>query len=292
MLAAIKEIYSGGDGYPPLLAEIPNAPKHLFILGELGASAPCVAVVGTRKATREGKHIAENISAGLAARGFCIVSGLALGIDAAAHEGALSSKGKTVAVMANGLDSIYPRCHEHLAKRILDSGGAIISEYPAGTPAFPNQFLARNRIVSGLSIATIVIEAPARSGSIATAGCAAEQGRDVLVFPGGISHPNYKGSHELIRKGARLASSLEDILEDLGVADVIPKHTAAKQFPEYENDAVFTAIIEALKISAGPTDIDKLFESTKVEQRTLAERLSLLIIDGVIKESGGKFSII
>ena len=177
-----------------------------------------IAIVGTRRATPDGKSTARRFAAELARAGIVIVSGLAFGVDAAAHEGCLDAEGKTVAVLACGLANIYPRNNEPLAKKILAQGGAIISEYPPDMPAYPSRFLERNRIVSGLSKGTLVIEAPERSGSLATARFALEQNRDVFVVPGPIAHPNFKGSHALIRQGAELVTTPEDILESYGIA--------------------------------------------------------------------------
>ncbi len=213
----INPIKIADSEYPALLKEIPNAPKMFYLLGELPPDDLIkIAIVGTRKASSAGRRFAKELAQKLAEYGAVIVSGLAMGIDTAAHEGAILAGGKTIAVLANGLDTIYPAQNENLAKKILDYGGAIISEYPPQTPSFPNQFLERNRIVSGLSIATIVIEAPERSGSLVTARLAAEQGREVFIAPGSIDNPNYRGSHQLIRDGARLVTSIEDIMEDLG----------------------------------------------------------------------------
>lgn len=283
MKSAIREIVLGDNAYPPLLLEIQNPPHRMFFLGTIPKN-PCIAIVGTRKATSEGKRNAYILAAALAQRGFCIVSGLAFGIDEAAHEGALSVGGKTVAVLANGLDAVYPRQHEHLAKKIIAMGGAIISEYAAGTPALPHQFLERNRIVSGISIAVVVIEAPSRSGSIATARHAAEQGRDVFVYPGPITHRNYHGSHTLIRNGARLVSSPEDILEDLHISP--PEKEVQKQnnIERFADNPVARAIFHALSESQTPITIDKLSELTTLEPRALAECISFLVIEGVIQE--------
>ncbi|MEK7481868.1 MAG: DNA-processing protein DprA, partial [Patescibacteria group bacterium] len=171
--------------YPALLREIPNAPEKIYILGKLPPEESLkIAIVGTRKATDQGRIIAKKLAEKLTNLGIVIVSGLAMGIDTAAHEGAVVANGKTIAVLANGLDKIYPAQNENLAKKILELNGAIISEYEPGKPALEHQFLERNRIVSGLSVATIVIEAPERSGSLVTARLAAEQGREVFVFPG------------------------------------------------------------------------------------------------------------
>jgi len=225
----IKIISQKNPEYPSLLKEIQNPPEKLYVLGNLPseplANRPKIAIVGTRKATAQGRLLAKEIARKLTELGVIIVSGLAMGIDTSAHEGAVKAGGQTIAVLANGLDTIYPRQNENLAKKILELDGAIISEYPTNTPSFPNQFLERNRIISGLSIATIIIEAPERSGSLATANWAVEQGREVFVFPGPIDHPNYRGSHKLIRDGARLIGSIEDLLEDLDNCGSMPTST-------------------------------------------------------------------
>lgn len=209
---------------------------------------------------------------------------LGMGIDTAAHEGALAGNGKTIAVLACGLDTIYPRQNENLAKKILESGGAIISEYPIGTPAYPDQFLARNRIVSGLSVATIVIEAPIDSGALVTARLAAEQGREVFIFPGPINHPNYRGSHKLIRDGARLVTSIEDILEDLGIdIRVNPRQSASinKKITDENQLLIFKTIQEFGR----PLNVDKIIELAKMEPQTANQAIAILIIQGIIKET-------
>ncbi len=292
--SVMKEIRISDEAYPPLLREIQNPPRVLYIKGILpDFSLPWISVVGTRKATHEGKELAKNISRSLAEAGAIIVSGLALGIDVSAHEGALAGKGKTIAVLANGLDSIYPRQHENVAKKIITQEGALLSEYEEKTPALPHQFLERNRIISGLSIATIVIEAPLRSGSIATARTAAEQGRDVFVFPGSINHPNYKGSHTLIRNGARLAGSFEDIMEDL--KDSFPARTQEMEKKthnlfSYENEEQ-RIICETLSSSESPLAVDNIAEATKLEHRIVRQNLTFLILNGQVKERGGLFSL-
>ncbi len=287
---SIKKINSEDENYPPLLKETYGYPKTLYSLGTLDiGKETAVAIVGTRKATPEGKLFAKQIAKELASRGIIIVSGLALGIDAAAHEGALAGNGKTIAVLANGLDTIYPQQHYNLALKIVEKNGAIISEYPAGAPALKHHFLERNRIVSGLSIATIVIEAPIHSGSLVTARLAIEAGRDVLVAPGPIRHQNYKGSHLLIRNGARLITNVEDILEDL--QSVLP-------FPETKNnkinnitDARQLSIVQAIQNNNIETTVDNIIELTKLESHIVNQTLSFLVLDGIIKEQNGKFVI-
>lgn len=286
----IRSIWKSDPEYPELLSEIEHSPSPLFVRGLL-PSGDCVSVVGTRKASSEGKHIAKRVSFELASRGICIVSGLAFGIDEAAHSGALEAGGRTVAVLANGLDSVYPKQHERLAENIVSAGGCLVSEYPEGTPPFPGRFLERNRIISGFSKATVVIEAPARSGSIATANHAACQGRDVFVFPGRYSDKNYEGSHTLIRNGARLVASIGQILEDLGFSPEDSAERKADAIRKYEDDEFAIRILSALEEQHSRLNIDKLSELTTLEPRILAERLTLLEIDGVIEEQNGSFRI-
>ncbi len=284
----IRTVSKRDAEYPPLLLESVGHPAELHFRGSLPAPHDqCVAIVGTRKATREGRALAFATAETLARRGFVIVSGLALGIDGAAHDGALAGNGRTIAVLANGLDSIYPRQHERLAEDILEHDGCLISEYPDETPSYPSQFLERNRIVSGLSIATVVIEAPLRSGSLATARNAIEQGREVFVFPGNVHHGNYKGSHKLIREGARLVASADDILEDLGLADEAPIEMA---MPHAEDDAEAT-ILEVLRNAKEPVSIDRMCELTTLEPRIISEKLTMLTVRGIIKEHANGFTL-
>lgn len=288
----IKIIRKKDDDYPLLLKEIPNAPEKIFFLGNLQNKQINdkfkIAIVGTRRATLDGRILAKELAKKLVENEAIIVSGLAMGIDTAAHQGTVEANGKTIAVLANGLDLIYPAQNENLAKKILEFGGAIISEYPAGTPALPHQFLERNRIVSGLCDATIIIEAPERSGSLVTARLAAEQGREVLVFPGPIRHPNYKGSHKLIRDGARLVASIEDVLEDLGLNNKQLKQKNENLlklplniFENKEEEIIFKTI----KNSNKPLDIDRIIKLTKLEPQRANQTIAFLIIKGIIKET-------
>lgn len=210
-----KTLKIGESGYPKLLSEIANTPQSIYIKGEFNSDRPLVAIVGTRQATNEGVEIAKQFAKELVEAGFGIVSGLALGIDTAAHVGALDGGGITVAVLGNSIDTIYPSENKGLAERILKSNGAIISEYGSGEATEKDNFIARNRIISALSIAVLVVEAPIHSGALVTARTGAEQGKDVFVVPGSIDNPNFEGSHKLIRDGAILVTSVKDILEDL-----------------------------------------------------------------------------
>lgn len=291
MESRIHTLTSDNEAYPALLKETVGFPERLHYIGVLPAHDElCISIVGTRKATREGMASAFETAKELAKHGFTIVSGLALGIDGAAHEGALAGKGKTVAVLANGLDSVYPKQHEHLAKLIVENDGCLISEYPDGTPSYPSQFLERNRIVSGLSIATIVIEAPLRSGSLATARNAVEQGREVFIFPGSVNHTNYRGSHKLIRDGARLVTGVPDILEDLGMSEVPQKEQSIMRIAELTNEDELT-IARCLLESPDALSIDKIIELTILPPHIVSEKLTLLVFDGIVVEQNGLFKI-
>ncbi|MGC9603374.1 MAG: DNA-processing protein DprA [Minisyncoccia bacterium] len=292
----ITRIHPSDATYPPLLKEIPNPPSPLYLLGAVPSpSDVTIAVVGTRKATREGMLFAKQIGSELSKAGAVVVSGLALGIDGAAHEGVISVHGRTVAVLASGLDLIYPRTHENLAREILDNKGAIVSEYKKGAPALPHQFLERNRIVSGLSVATVVIEAPIHSGALVTAKFALEQGRELFVFPGPVNHPNYKGSHVLLRNGARLVTSAAEILEDL--ENTIANYQMTLPLSEKKNplsevkDEAGLLIVNALKNSSEPLSVDNLAENTKLELHIVNQRLTFLTLQGIIEEKNGRFRL-
>ena len=205
------------DDYPEWLRQIYDAPPLLFVRGDPSRlAATCVGIVGTREPTSVGRNAARDIASELAAAGICVVSGMALGIDAAAHEGALEAGGATCAVLGSGVDILYPQQNEKLAARIMERG-CIISEYRMGTPPEARNFPRRNRIISGLSRGVLVVEAPRKSGALLTAGYALEQNRDVFAVPGDPSWPSRKGSNELIRDGARLVQSASDILSELGM---------------------------------------------------------------------------
>lgn len=286
-IAPIRTLHPNETGYPMLLKETPGAPETLFAMGNFDFSAtPLVAIVGTRKATEEGLSLARKTASSLALRGIGVASGLAYGIDHAAHEGALSANGKTVAVLANGLDDVYPKEHRELAVRMLERGGAILSEYPPGTPPMPYRFLERNRIVSGISVATIVIEAPERSGALRTARDASEQGRDVLVFPGPAEHPNYRGSHALIRKGARLVSSFEDIAEDLSEIFGVPQNGLVG-----ETESETGAVLSAIQNAGGSASMEEIAEATGRGMDAVSGALAMLSLEGIVREREGRFCI-
>lgn len=201
--------------YPEILKEIYDAPISLYVRGNKNIlNELSVAIIGCRECTEYGRNITKNLSYNIAKNKINIVSGLAKGIDGIAHQGALFAKGKTVAVLGNGLDTIYPKENEHLALEILQKGGAIISEYPLGTKPEKQNFPERNRIVSGMSKGIIVVEAKEKSGTLITVDFALEQGRDVFVVPGNINSETSIGTNDLIKQGAKLITSYKDVLEE------------------------------------------------------------------------------
>lgn len=202
--------------YPALLAELSDAPPLLFVAGDASIlEQPQLAMVGSRNASKPGLDTAHSFARSLAAGGFVITSGLALGVDGAAHQGALDAGGKTVAALGTGLQRMYPARHKRLAAEIIERGGALVSELPLGCAPHASNFPRRNRIISGLSLGVLVVEASPASGSLITARLAAEQGREVYAIPGSIHHPGAKGCHQLLREGATLVESIEDILQAL-----------------------------------------------------------------------------
>ena len=212
----VKFVASNSEEYPLLLGKIPDPPIGLYKRGDLSLKGVrCISIVGTRRPTLYGQRIAKKVAGRLARAGFCIVSGLARGVDAAAHEGALELGGKTVGVLGCGIDIVYPPENKDLYERMMREG-AILSEFPLGRPADRQTFPMRNRIVAGMCEAVIVVESARKGGSLITARMAGEQGRNVYAFPGRVDQETSAGCHELIRDGAGLVTCAEDILEDLG----------------------------------------------------------------------------
>ena len=279
------------DGYPPLLRETARTPFGLYLLGNPDWDCPAVAIVGTRRATSEGLRIAHTFARDLAAQGIVIASGLALGIDASAHAGATASgaRGATIAVLPCGLDDVYPKTHANLASTIIKNGGALVSEYPFGTPAFPLNFLERNRIVAGISRGTLVIEAPLKSGALVTARLAVEANRDVFAVPGPISHPNYVGPHKLIQEGAGLVTCAEDVCAGLNLL-------YQKSDPAVEADATTLSpaeqtVLALLKKAGKPIGIDSIVELSKLEAQTVSSAVALLSVNGTLNETNGLYSL-
>lgn len=284
--------------FPMALRHIPYPPFGIYIRGgalsDMLTSAsppsdtdpPTIAIVGTRRASADGKKTARSFARALAAAGCTIVSGLAFGIDAAAHEGVLDAGGATVAVLAGGLDAVYPHSHRGLAERILEHGGALISEYPPGADPLAYRFIERNRIISGIAHGTLIVEAPESSGALATARYASEQDRDVFVVPGNVNAANFKGSHALIRQGAELVTSPDDILNayDINKKEVLVSRADASSPEEI-------LILKALAEISVAADVDKLIAVTKLEPRVVNRVLSFLLVRGSIKESEGGYTI-
>ena len=276
------------DAYPERLRHIPHPPFGIYVRGAIAAAAAnllTLAIVGTRRASGEGKKTARDFARELAGAGFTIASGLAFGIDAAAHEGCLDGGAPTIAVLACGLDRIYPQSHEALAQKILARGGALISEYPPGEEPFGYRFIERNRIIIGISRGALIVEAPESSGALATARYAAEQNRDLFVVPGSVNAPNFKGSHTLIRQGAELVTSSNDILE---AYDIIRQENPPAP-PGVTAEEII--ILKALDDISAAADVDKLAAMTKLEPRIVNRTLSFLILRGIVKESDGGYTI-
>ncbi len=259
--------------YPPLLREIPLPPPLLLVAGDPTAlTCRQVAVVGSRNPSPNGERTAGQLAAGLAASGYAVTSGLALGIDAAGHRGALSVGGRTIAVLGTGLDQVYPRSHGALMQEIASSG-AVVSEFPLGTPPRAANFPRRNRLISGSSLGTLVVEAALRSGSLITARLAAEQGREVFAVPGSIHHPLSRGCHMLIREGAKLVETIGDILEELGETESpeagSPEPVTA---PRDLDDASRTLL---KYVACEPTSVDTLVAATGFS----AEHTTALLVE-------------
>ncbi|MDR1350993.1 MAG: DNA-processing protein DprA [Zoogloeaceae bacterium] len=246
--------------YPPQLLEIPDPPTLLYVRGNPAALArPGIAVVGSRNATPQGLKIAEDFAHTLADAGFVLISGLALGIDAAAHSGALASQRaeSTVAVIGTGADRLYPARNQALARRIVEHG-AIVSEFPLGTPALAANFPRRNRVISGLARGVLVVEAATESGSLITARLACEQGREVFAIPGSIHSPLSRGCHRLLRQGAKLVESAQDILEELG-AYLTPPSPPSVVAPSSPTDVAATEESRVLThLGYDPCTLDEL----------------------------------
>ncbi len=271
--------------YPRLLAEIHDPPPVLWMRGDPAALAvPAVALVGARAASAAAIETARTLAADLARRGVAVVSGLARGVDSAAHEGALHGGGVTVAVLGSGADRMYPPEHEALARAIEARRGAIVSELPPGAPPRPEHFPARNRIISGLSRAVVIVQAAERSGSLITARCALEQGRDVMAVPGLVLSGRNHGAHALIKDGAKLVETVDDILEELPGLGQVPAAEDDSGKCLFENDLSQTMPV------GEPCTLDELAERTGLGAGVLLGRLLELELDGwVARAEGGRF---
>ncbi|MBS0356632.1 MAG: DNA-protecting protein DprA [Proteobacteria bacterium] len=273
----------GDAAYPAALLEIPDPPVLLYVKGEAGLlSCPSIAVVGARNATPQGEANAEAFSAALSGTGLCIVSGLALGIDAAAHRGGLAGDGRTVAVIGTGADRIYPARNAALARRIAEAG-AIVSEFPLGSGPLAHHFPRRNRLIAGLSRGVLVVEAAVKSGSLITARLAGDCGREVFAIPGSIHSPLSRGCHRLIRDGAKLVESANDILEELRLPEreVAPQQASSLVEGGGDEGHVLTAL------GHDPVDIETLVHRTSLTPEALYAILLTLELDGRVSRLPG-----
>ena len=270
--------------YPPLLADIADAPLGLYGIGDAECLAwPQLAIVGARQASAQGLEHAQDFAAELARRGLVVTSGLALGIDGAAHRGALDAGGYTLAVCGNGLDRVYPARHRELARRIVGHG-LLLSEFPPATPPLPEHFPRRNRLISALALGVLVVEAARESGSLITARFAAEQGREVFAIPGSIHNPMTRGCHALIREGARLVETVDDILEEIA-PQLAQARSADSARAAQAADEPDCPVLAAL--GADPARFDQLLARTGLTAAALNARLSELELGGQIATGPG-----
>lgn len=276
----INHISPQSNDFTKVLGDIDISINRLYYIGTLPESRPpTVAIVGTRRPTPYGREVTYQLANRLASRGVVIVSGMALGVDGIAHQGALDAGGITLAVQANGLDKLYPSSHRQLGEKIIAGGGAIISEYPAGTPPLPYRFLERNRIVSGLADTVIITEANSRSGTLNTAAHALTQGRDVYAVPGNITSPLSAGCNKLIAQGAQ---AIYDI--DAFVEQIAPRQTTGQQSLPLGSNELENTIIQAL--ASGIRDGDAILHQAKVSASDFNTALTMLEINGIIRPLG------
>ncbi|OUD15331.1 DNA-processing protein DprA [Thioflexithrix psekupsensis] len=293
--------------YPPLLRTIHDPPPILFVHGDVALlSQPQIAMVGTRHPSRQGEEIAREFAEHLAQAGFVITSGMAFGIDAAAHLGALQATGYTLAVTGTGLDRVYPRQHRELAHRIAEKG-ALVSELFPGTPAIAGQFPRRNRIISGLSLGVLVVEASSSSGSLITAHLAVEQGRDVFAIPGSIRNPQSRGCHTLIKQGAKLVETANDVMEELLAHLPLNGQTIGFDFPLKTISPPTTSFSETQTVSHSdsmttddpdyarllahlvdkPITVDSLVELSGLTVEAVSSMLLILELRGMVASQAG-----
>lgn len=280
----IKQLSTAEGTYPSRLKQI-HKPPLLYVRGALiDADEPCFAVVGTRAPTTYGRQIVGELVEPLARAGLTIVSGLALGIDALAHEAALNAGGRTIAVLGGGVDdgSIYPVTNRNLAFRIIKEGGAVISEFPPGAESFKSNFPQRNRIISGLSLGVLIIEAKEDSGSLITARAALDQNREVFAVPGDITRATSIGPNNLIKMGARPVTTASDILDALGLENLKESAAARAIHPDSKEEAALLP-----HLSREPVHIDELVRASGLPVASVGSALTLMEIKGKIRHLGG-----
>lgn len=280
------EVISINDSiYPALLKEISDPPHTLFVRGRLPKNgSPALGVVGTRKFTAYGKFACQEIVGPLAGRGIIIVSGLALGIDAIAHQVALDNNCQTVAVLGTGIDknSVYPAAHQHLAEKIIEAGGALISEYPPGFTPTQYSFPARNRIIAGLTLGTLIVEAPENSGALITAKCALDYNREIFAVPHSINSPTGIGPNNLIKMGAKAVTRASDITECLNLTELKEIINNKQILPANPTEA---KILELL--SQEPQHVDLIIKTSGMDSSSINSTLALMEINGKVLNLGG-----
>lgn len=272
--------------YPPLLKEIPSAPAVIYARGKLDVlKNKSLAVVGSRKFTQYGERVTQNLCRELVRANLSIVSGLALGIDAITHRATLEAEGTTIAVLGSGIDdeTIYPRDNFNLAKEILSSDGLLITEYPPKTPSLKQNFPARNRIMAGLTLGTLVTEAAQDSGSLITAGLALEFGREVFAVPGPIFSPQSAGTNYLIKNGAKLVESAADILQELNLSTRQQPTPPRIYEPKTKEEKKIWSIL-----SSDPLHVDKISKLTKLNPASVSSVLTMMEIEEAVKNVGGQ----
>ena len=281
--------------YPSLLLQIPDPPPFLYVFGNLCNSIKNIAVVGSRNATSYGISITKRLCEELAALDFTIVSGMAVGIDTAAHTGALIGKGKTIAVLGSGLERVYPQKNLKLFHKIAEKG-AVISEFPLLEAPEPHNFPIRNRIISGISLGTVIVEATQKSGSLITARLASEQGREVFAVPGNINSFKSIGTHSLIKQGAKLVENTQDILEELSpliTDDSLNNKIKPEDKPEHKIAKPLSLSSEESLVFTGlghyPVHIDDLARKISMEPGKLSGILLKLELQGIVNQAPGKF---
>lgn len=281
----ISFIVQGDEEYPGNLSELTNAPVVLYYKGCLEAlNPPSVAIVGTRKMTSYGREVTERFVGELVNCGVAIVSGLALGIDAAAHRVAVEMGGTTIAVLPAGLDAIYPASNTQLARRIIDSGGLLLSEYPLGHPAFKTNFASRNRIVSGLSSAVVVIEGMEKSGTLLTASHAADQGRQVFAVPGQITAPTSGAPHFLIKNGASIAFSAKDVIDELDLQVKVDANKVSEIMPETEEEEKILTLLDS-----EPVHQDEIVRLSGLPSSAVSATLTSMELKGLVRADLGVY---
>ncbi|MBI2870097.1 MAG: DNA-protecting protein DprA [Candidatus Omnitrophica bacterium] len=284
---ACRTLELNGSDYPELLRQSSDPPQRLYVKGDPEAlRQPMIALVGSRHASDYGRLVCERLAGELAARGITVVSGLAVGIDAAAHRGALAVEGRTVAVLGHGLNFIYPRENAGLARRILDTGGAIVTEFEPGEGVQPFNFPKRNRIISGLSLGVVVVEAAKKSGSLITARLAMEDGREVFAVPGPVTSERSEGVHRLIQDGAKLVHNVDDILEEIPqLSDLrLPERKVSPEAPALVDQEAHLYSM----LGDEPRHVDELIQASTLPAQDVIQGLMTLTLKKLAQELPGR----